>query len=167
MPHLFVGTAEQNSMSTKVNEDQKALLEHAFTLCSTPNDVEMTRLATTAGLEQPEVHSWFVRKRKRDKKKCQKAKKKKKVSVGATTSTTTAVAATVTTKYLHEEVALTTASLAQDQNNSELYYRRGGALISLGYPKLVGKVIDRQAWDDGIRDLERAHSLRYGGGILL
>ena len=167
-------------MST-VSDKQKEMLEQAFTTNEgiTPDGTKLKELATTAGLEEPEVRSWFVKKRKRVKKNKNKKKqnKKKKIAAAAqdtyaskyqnnnSNSTKSSAVLQLSPEALREEIQITTSELKQDSSNSELYYRRGSALISLGRdlsrPSKWGPVRDEDSWNKGLQDLEKAHQLRY------
>jgi hypothetical protein len=184
MPHLFVGTAQQHQMSNQVNNEQKLILERAFKQYegTTPSGEQLSEIARTSGLDSSDIKSWFIRKRKREKKKkYQQAKKKAKKNAAAavpksedtfnsrnvsTTSNTSSSSSSVrSADELREEIKRITVALKGDTNNSELYYARGSALISLGRdlsnPCSWGKVIDQDSWENGLVDLEKAHTLRY------
>ena len=182
-PHLFSGTAEQHMSGASTTETQKNILERFFFEQGTaPDEVQLSKLAASSEMEELEVKQWFVRKRKREKKKRNQANQKKKKKNKTTTASSPASKSndsfmgkytTTTTKplpifdaaALHEEIKLTTQQLTTDGNNSELYYRRGSALISLGRdlsnPSSWGNVSDETSWNQGLEDLERAHRLRY------
>jgi len=188
MPHLFSGTAEQHmSAAASTTEIQKKILEKFFLEqgSTTPNGDQLSKLAASSEMEEIEVQQWFVRKRKREKKKRNQAnqkkkkKKKKKAAITATASTSASKSSNdsfvcqptnrsplpISDAALREEIKLTTQQLNTDGNNSELYYRRGGAFIALGRdlsnPSSWGSVSDVSSWNQGLEDLERAHKLRY------
>ena len=175
------------SAAASTTEIQKKILEKFFLEqgSTTPNGDQLSKLAASSEMEEIEVQQWFVRKRKREKKKRNQAnqkkkkKKKKKAAITATASTSASKSSNdsfvcqptnrsplpISDAALREEIKLTTQQLNTDGNNSELYYRRGGAFIALGRdlsnPSSWGSVSDVSSWNQGLEDLERAHKLRY------